>query len=57
LKNLVNESVEAKKALKFKELGAGADEALGGLTGKTGIRDHFAFLSEKDWRDKRWKLT
>jgi hypothetical protein len=57
VKDLIDEAIEAEKTLELEELGAGADEALGGLTGKTGIRNHFLFLSEKDWRDKRWKLT
>jgi hypothetical protein len=57
VEKLIDESIESEETLKFKELGAGADKALGGLTGKTGIRDHPFFLSEKDWRDKLRKLT
>jgi hypothetical protein len=57
LKNLIHKSIETEETLKFEELGAGADEALGSLTGKTGIRDHSVFLAEKDWRDKLRQLT
>ena len=57
MKNLVHEAVKPKETLKLKELGARADETFGGLTRKTGIRDHFGFLTEKDWRDKLRELT
>jgi hypothetical protein len=57
VENLVNEAVETQETLKLEELRARTDESLGGLTGETGIRNHFAFLAEKDWRDKLRRLT
>jgi hypothetical protein len=54
---LVDKAVEAQQTLEFKELRARTNKALRRLAGEPGIRDHFLFLSEKDWRDKLCRLT
>ncbi len=57
VKNLVDEAVETQQTLELKELRARTNKAFRRLTGKPGIRNHFVFLSEKDWRDKLCRLT
>ncbi len=57
MKNLIHESVKTEQTLELKELRARTNEAFRRLTGQPGIRNHFVFLAEKDWRDKLRKLT
>ena len=54
---LIDEAVETEQTLKLKELRTRTNEAFRRLTGEPGIRYHLFFLSEKDWRDKRCRLT
>ena len=57
MKNLIDETIKTQQTLELKELRARTNKAFRRLTGESGIRNHFLFLSEKDWRDKLRQLT
>jgi hypothetical protein len=57
MEDLVDKTVEAQQTLEFEELRARTNEAFRCLPGESGVRNHFYFLSEKDWRDKLCQLT
>jgi hypothetical protein len=57
MEDLVDKAVETEQTLELKELRTRNNEAFRRLTGESGIRNHFLFLSEKDWRDKLCRLT
>jgi hypothetical protein len=54
---LIDEAVETQQTLKLKELRARTNKAFRRLTSEPGVRNHFVFLTEKDWRDKLRQLT
>jgi Arc/MetJ family transcription regulator len=53
----IDEAVKTQQTLELKELRTRTNKAFRRLTGKPGIRNHFVFLAEKDWRDKLCWLT
>lgn len=57
VENFIDETVETQQTLELKELRTRTNEAFRRLTGQPRIRNHFAFLAEKDWRDKLRRLT
>ena len=57
MENLIDEAIETQQTLKLKQLRTRTNEAFRRLTGQPGIRNHFVFLTEKDWLDKLCQLT